>query len=188
MNNSLEHQLEILHSCGIRLLPGITINHLLESFPREAYESDTFILLLTTMGHELESEPYTIASNDIWHFDTECIEDHGDYATIARRFRDLADGSLPLENIDDYVDIEENEAWVSFELDGEDYKWFAEVTDDWGDPAIISQFAKLLANRNVGKRFTYLDLKGQDCLIGCSGAQQLEKLRRLTGLNFVWLV
>src|SRR5207253_234176 len=101
MSTTLERQLEILDSCGIRLLPGITINHLLESFDREAYESDTFMLLLTTMGHELDTEPYMIPSNDIWHFDTECIEDHGDYATIARRFRDLADGALPLENIDD---------------------------------------------------------------------------------------
>ena len=187
MNVTLEHQLEILSSCGIRLLPEIAINHLLASFDREEFESEPFLLLLTTLGHELETEPYTYPSDDIWHFDTECIEDHGDYARIAHRFVDLSNGSLPLESIDDYVDIEEGEAWVSFELDGDDYKWTAEVTDDWVDPAIISQFAKLLADRDVGKRFTYLDLKGQDCLIGCGSPEQIEKLRRLTGLNFVWL-
>jgi hypothetical protein len=187
MSISVEEQLKILSGCGIRLQPDITIEHLLASFDRESYEAEPYVLLLTTIGGELEVEPFKYASDDIWHFDTECIEDHGDYTKIAHRMRDLAGSALPLEDIDDYVDIEEDEAWLSFKLNGEDYKWAATVEDDWVDPNIISQFAELLAERNVGKRFTYFDLGGQDCLIGCSSPEQLERLKNETGLNFQWL-
>jgi len=37
------------------------------------------------------------------------------------------------------------------------------------------------------KRFTYLDLGGQDCLIGCCTPRQLASLNKNTGLNFEWL-
>jgi hypothetical protein len=187
MRISLEKQLETLDACGIRLHSEISILNLLDSFGREEYEKEPFVLLLTVMGGELEAEPFIYISDDIWHFDTECIEDHNDYVKIAQRLADLAGTALPLEDLKDYVDIEEGEAWVSFKLDGKEYKWKAEVEDDWVDTKIISQFARLLANRGSGKRFTYYDLGGQDCLIGCSTEEEIEKLRSLTGLNFGWL-
>lgn len=139
------------------------------------------------MGGELEVEPFQYASDNIWHFDTECIEDHGDYAKITHRMLDLAGDALPLEGIEDYVDIEEGEAWLAFNSNGKGYKWTAAVEDDWVDPNILSQFAELLAERNAGKRFTYFDLEGQDCLIGCSTPEQFERLKDETGLNFQWL-
>jgi hypothetical protein len=51
-------------------------------------------------------EPFTYPSDDIWHFDVECIEDHNDYVRIAQRFVDLAGSHLSLEDINDYVDVE----------------------------------------------------------------------------------
>jgi hypothetical protein len=99
----------------------------------------------------------------------------------------LAGGVLPLKDIDDYVDIEEGKAWLSFKLNSEDYKWAATAEDDWVDANIISQIAELLAERNIGKRFTYFNLGGQDCLIGCSTPEQFENLKKETGLNFQWL-
>jgi len=187
MSIKLEEQIKVLEMCDIRLRPGITIDNLLYSFDREKYEKEPYVLLLTVMGGELEEEPFEYISKDIWHFDTECIEDHGYYVAIAQRMSDLAGGSLPLEEITDYVDLEEGEAWLSFKLDGKKIKWIAAVEDDWVDPKIFSQFAELLIKRKTGKRFTYYDLGGQDCLIGCSAVKQLEKIKRETGLNFAWL-
>lgn len=187
MSISLEQQIDGLAACGIRLLPEIGSKPLQDSFDRENYEKEPYVLLLTVMGGELDVEPFTYASDDIWHFDTECIEDHNAYVRIAQRFVDLAGSALPLQEISDYVEIEEGQAWLSFKLDGEEYKWTAVVEDDWIDPKIMSRFAELLVQRHCGKGFTYCDLGGQDCLIGCSTPEQLEKLRSLTGLNFVWL-
>jgi hypothetical protein len=187
MKISLEEQVGVLNSCGIRLLPEITVDNLLASYDRDAYEKEPYVLLLTVMGSELDTEPCTYASDDIWHFDTECIEDHNDYVRIALRFSDLAREALPLEDIIDYVDVEEGKAWLSFKLDGEVYKWTAALEDDWVDPRIISKFAGLLEERRTGRRFTYLDLGGQSCLIGCNTQKGLERLKSLTRLKFVWL-
>lgn len=187
MSITIEEQLKTLSDCGIRLRPNITLEHLLASFDRESYEKEPYVLLLTSMGGELEIEPFEYASDAIWHFDTECIEDHGDYTKIAYRMRDLAGNALPLAEVEDYIDIEGSEAWLSFRLNAKDYKWIATVEDDWVDINILSQFAELLVERNIGKRFTYFDLGGQDCLIGCCTSEQFEKLKSETGLNFDWL-
>ena len=187
MSIRIEEQLKTLAGCGISLRPGITVGHLLASFDKESYEAEPYALVLADMGGELEVEPFEFASDNVWHFDTECIEGPGSYVRIAQRMRELAGGALPLEHIEDHVDEEKGEAWLSFKLDGEDYKWTAAVEDDWVDPNIMSQFAELLAKRNAGKRVTYFDLGGQDCLIGCSTPEQFERLKGETGLNFQWL-
>jgi len=187
MGISFEDQLQTLANCGIRLVPDVTPDRVLQAHDRSAYESEPFVLLLCAMGAELEVEPYRFASDDIWHFDTECIEDHNDYVRIAQRLSDLAAGGLPVEEVNDYVEIEDGEAWVSFRIDGQTVRWDAEVDDDWVDATILSRFAELLRNRGTGKRYTYYDLGGQDCLIGCATAEMLERLRVATGLDFVWL-
>ncbi|MEW6265343.1 MAG: hypothetical protein AB1641_19870 [Thermodesulfobacteriota bacterium] len=184
---TLEDQLKGLAECGIKLREGLTIQHLLSLFDRAELEAEPYILLLTVLGGELDEKPTGYASNNIWHFDTECIEDRGDYARIARRMSELAGGGLPLQKIKDFVDIDDEKAWLSFELDGKPYKWNAQVEDDWVDEKIISELAKLLAGRNTGHKFTYLDLGGQDCLIGCATPDELKKLKKLTGLAFEWL-
>lgn len=201
MRISLEEQLDLLSTCGVRLVPEVNTANLLASSDRQAFEKEPFVHLLCVMGGELDVEPFIYASDDIWHFDTECIEDHNDYVKIAQRLVDLAGDALPLQNIADHVDIEAGEAWLSFELDGKSYNWTAIVEDDWVDPLIMRRFAELLVNRQRSnrfivrllsqddrrKRFTYYDLGGQDCLIGCSSARQLARLRAVTNLDFKWL-
>ncbi len=187
----LETQLTTLASCGISLAAGITAEALSISFDREMLEADPYRLTLIAMGGEAETEalagPSGYPSDHIWHFDTESIEDHGAYARIARRLRTLAQGELPLEQIEDYVDIEEGKAGLAFHLGGHKYRWDAEVKDDWVDPTILSRFAELLLKRGHGRRFTYIDLGGQDCLIGCSTPQQRSALQERTGLEVEWL-
>jgi len=177
---SLEDQLAILRSCGIRLAPGVEPSALTRWISASEFEADPFRLALVTMGNAL--------SDDIWHFDTECIEGDGAYTSIAKRLVTLARDDLPLESIEDHVDIDEGNAWIQFHLDGEQHHWIAAVQDDWVDPAILSRFASLLAQRSAnGRRFTYIDLGGQDCLIGCATAEQKAKLQEHTGLKVDWL-
>ena len=183
----LEEQLATLASCGIRLKAEFSAETLLESFPREKYETSPYAGVVIRMGGDLEREPWTPLSNNVWHLDTECIQDRGDYARLAGRFRDLAQGELPIENIRDQVDIENGDAWVEFELNGKTIHWGARVQDDWIDPEMISNFCALLSEQKGSRRYTYFDLKGQDCLIGCATEDELRKLRKTTGLRFSWL-
>jgi len=188
---SFEKQLSTLASCGIKLAPGVAPEALLESFDREAFEAEPYRLLLACMGGEAESESQAgetgYPSDNIWHFDTDCIEDHGAYAAIARRMKDLAQGELPLEEITDYVHVEAGEARVEFCLAGQSYRWDAKVEDDWVDASILSRFSDLLNQVGSSRHFTYIDFGGQDCLIGCATAQEREQLAKETGLKVEWL-
>ena len=156
----------MLAKAGIVLNPRVRPESLLLAFTREQFEGDPYRLLLCVMGEEGEDAEYP--SDQIWHFDTECIEGDWSYIRIATRMATLAGDALPLEQIGDSVDLEAGTAWLSFALDGQTYRWDVEVNDDWVDSSVLSRFAQLLEARKVGRRFTYVDLKGQDCLIGCA--------------------
>ncbi|HWR16428.1 MAG TPA: hypothetical protein VN577_16515 [Terriglobales bacterium] len=182
---TIEDQLATLAECGIRLSPEFGVDNLLEFFPREKFELSKYAGLVITMGGEWkDGRPL---SDNVWHLDTECIESPGDYAFIAKRMKNLAQGELAIENIRDRVDIENGDAWVEFDLNGETIHWGARVDRDWIDPAILSHFCALLEAQGGMRRFTYMDLKGQDCVLGCATEEELRRLRKETGLRFTWL-
>lgn len=184
----LEDQLESIQSIGIRLKSGFNQESLLNEFGRNEYEKNPYELLLVAMGSEIETvdNGWVYLSNDIWHFDTECIEDHGDYVRIAERLRDLAKGNLPIENLKDFVDIEEGQAWIAFSLQGKDYKWDLHIEDDWVDPNIFFKFSQLIMDQGYKNNFVIAGL-GQDCLITYCNPEQLDTLNVLTGLKFDWV-
>ena len=127
------------------------------------FEADPFRLALTMMGNAAENAGQGgrsgFLSDDIWHFDTECIEGDGAYAWIAARLVTLAKGDFPLESIQDHVDVEDGIAWLGFRLDGQSHRLEAEVQGDWVDATVLSRLAALLHERSGdGRRFTYIDL------------------------------
>lgn len=186
---TFEEQLQNLAACGIKLCPQFSPEVLWEEWEREDFEKEPYELLLIALGgdKEIGTWQWTPLSNDIWNFDTECIEDHGAYVEIAERMRDLANGDLPLQKITDYVDVDEEVAWLEFELNGKKYHWDLKIEDDWVDTEIFGKFIRLLEKRNSNKKYIYFDTGGQDCLIGCCTSEQLKKLREVTNLDFIWL-
>ena len=131
----LVEQLHALAECGIRLSPDVTPELLAKRFSPEGSEKDSS-RLLCVLGEEINVDPENdkrsgYFSDDIWHFDTECIEGDGSYAAIAERMSILAKGDLPLRNVEDDIDLEEGVAWLSFTLDGQRHKWPLKVDDDW---------------------------------------------------------
>ena len=182
---SLEQQLENLASCGIHLKPEFSAETLLQEFAREKFEDRPYAGAAISMaGEDANGIPLC---NNLFHLNTKCIEGPGSYAHIAERMRDLAQGDLSIENIRDNVDPTNGDAWVAFELRGENIEWHARVKEKWIDPEILSNFCSLLKGQNVKRGFTYFDLKGQDCIIGCSTEDELRKLRKMTGMNFTGL-
>jgi len=186
----LEKQLAILDECGFRIPPGLTVDRLLVRQSRREYERDPFVSALCALGQMEGAEVDQPASN-IWHFDTECIESEGDYVRIARHMRALAEGDLPLIDLRDGFEGDDEfdygPAWLEFRLHGRSHRWVFRVDDDWVDPTVLSKFAHLLDQAETSKRFTYYGLNGQDFLIGCSTPNQLSTIRKRTGLRFTWL-
>src|SRR5262249_35078143 len=142
--NTLEGKLAILAQCGFRLAPPFEVDDLLESWDREEYEQKGYDTVLVGLGMTEEQEPWRNHCANLWHFDTECIEDHGAYKQIVERMSEMAQGSLALGDIQDYVDIEEGKAWVSFVFQGKHSRINCEVNDDWVDPQIFGAFDQLL--------------------------------------------
>lgn len=180
---TLERKLEILAECGLSLAPPFTAQDLLESWPREQFELPGFNLTLVGLGMTEERPPWRNHSVNVWHFDTECIEDHGSYVRIAERMAELTQGSLVLQNVRDQVDIDAGIASLDFEHAGNPVHMDLEVNDDWVDPAVFSHFIRLLAISDPAKVFLHYDLEGQDLLIACVTRNQYAALKQ-AGVNF----
>lgn len=154
-------------------------------FERDQYEGAPYQLLLSVMGSQTPTSPHELLSNDIWSLDTECVEGPGSYVAIARRLQLLAKGDLPLVEIADH--FTDDAIWLTFRLAGKDYRWQAQVDEDWLDGQVLSAFGKLLVKQGSSRRFTYSNTGGQDCLIGCATPAELSDLNALGGPRFVWL-
>lgn len=177
----LEDQLQTFSNLGITLNSDIDPILLLEEFSKERYEKDPYQLLLISMGGEIyKNDEFYIISNHIWHLDTECIEDHGDYIRIIERLMKLT--NMNLQNIQDFVDIENETAWVSFEYNNTKIKWDLENDNDWLDPKLFDKFIELCGDRS-NKKLAIASL-GQDCLIGYFNERQLRELNKLVKYKF----
>ena len=182
-NLTFEQKLAILAECGLVLDPQFSVDDLLTSWSREDYESPGFNLVLVGLGMTEEQPPWRPHSANVWHFDTECIEDHGSYVDIAERMKAIAQGSLPIENLADYVDVEEGKAWLEFDVHGQRRHIDCKVDDDWVDVNLFKHFVDLLATSDPSKTFVYYDLQGQDCIIACVTKSQLAALNK-SGVAF----
>ena len=182
---ALERQLENLAACGIRLQPQFSVATLLEEFSRERYEQRPYVGAIIAMAGEDKNG--TPLSDSLFHLDTETFDSAGAYAHLAERLRTLANGDLPTENIEDHFDGANGDAWLAFDLRGERIEWHARVKENWIDPEILANFCALLKAQNATRRYTYCDLKGSNCIIGCATEDELRQLRKMTGMNFTWL-
>jgi hypothetical protein len=181
---TLEEKLAVLESCGLKLAPPFSVDELLRSWSRQDYEREGFDLVLVGLGMTEEKEPWRNHCVNLWHFDTECIEDNGDYKIIAARMMEMSQGSLQLLDIEDHVDVARNQAWLSFTFRGRPLKFDCKVSDDWVDPSIFGSFIRLLKESDPSKIYVYHDLGAQDCVIGCVTRSEFESLKN-QGLKFV---
>ena len=186
-NLSLYAQLDELAECGIALREGIGPEELLSRHSDRDYETTPFKLLLSALGTDSEQPASLPLSDNVWLMHADCAAHSGDYAMVAHRMATLAAGDLPIESVHDEFDLARGMAWLSFTLRGEQFRWPARIEERWIDPLILSRFAALLEAQTTDRRYTCLDLGGQDCLLGCATEVQFAALRKRTGLPFEWL-
>lgn len=178
---TIEEKLAALARCGLKLKDQFSMADLEESWGREALDEPGWDLVLVCLGMTQEEPPWTPHCDILWHFDSECIEDDGDYIKIAKRMMEMTQGSLVFSDIEDHVDIETGEAWLHFKCHGDPIHITCEVQDDWVDLDLFSRFVELLEEYDPGKIFIHHDLggQGQDCIIGCVTREQFASLQKL---------
>lgn len=186
-NLTLYAQLDTLAECGIAPNDGVGPPELLARHGEREYETSPFKLLLSVLGTESQEPPCLPLSDNVWHMRAECVSGRGDYVTVAQRMAALTNGVLPIQAVHDEFDWRQGVAWLGFTLRGREFRWPARIEERWIDPAILSRFVALLEEQDTDRRFTGLDLGGQDCLIGCATEDQFVALRKHTGLEFEWL-
>lgn len=178
---AFDKQLQKLSELGISLNQGIEPALLFDEFPEQEYLKNPYQLLMISMGGEIyKDNQFVNISNQIWHLDTECIEDHGDYTAIIERLKNLTGSQI--HKINDYVDIENEIAWVSFEYENRQIKWDLKIDDDWIDPAIFDKFMQLIGNK-ANKKIVIATL-GQDCLVAYLNEEQLKEVNKLVKYKF----
>ncbi len=176
-----------LDQVGISLRPGVTVEQLLADGGRMEIEKSGFELLLAMMGDE-QFDPNTFAvlealTDDVWHFDTEAIEDHGAYIRIVECCGRLAHGDLKFESVRDYVDIEQKTAWVEVSCNGRIERVDLKVDNDWVDANIFAKLQDWLEQSGSRRSFAAHGL-GQDLLLICKQPDQITAINRVTGLSF----
>ena len=182
-----EKQLEKFEKLGFKLNYGVEVSDLLEKASKEEYEKSPYSLLYTVLGLETRKESSTPITVQLWNFDTEAIEDHGDYVRILENLKRVSGGELAFQNIKDEVDIDKGSATVSFDLNGDHYDWNLQVNDDWVDLQLFSKIVELTEKYKTIGRLTAFIIPGQEIVIGWLAPEQLEKVRQETGLDINWL-
>lgn len=187
-NIDLKKQLEVLGKLGISLSPEVTVHNLLKEMKFSNFVSNDYLSLLIVMGCEFQNSDniWIKFSNNIWYLDTECIEDNGDYIRVVERLIAMANGELKINNLNDYIDIENKEAKVYFELNEKLYNWELVVDDDWLDMNIFSKFNDLLSELNSHKKF-YVSAIDQSILVGIFNKIQLNEINKLIDVEFEFM-
>lgn len=173
--------MKALKKCGIAPFSGIGLSEILK-FRRDAYQEKPYLLLLIALGGST-SRQMPISPN-IWHVHRDSVKRSGDYAAAADRIVGLTRGCLPLANISDLLDAENEAATLRFTLNDTCYEW----TFSWNgaslDNSLFTRFALLLHERDSSRRLVCCRLGGHDALIGCFTPEERTGLEQLTGLTF----
>ncbi|MBA2936894.1 hypothetical protein HZF08_01085 [Paenibacillus sp. CGMCC 1.16610] len=181
---SIEEQLANLSKIGITLKGNIEIIDILD-FKISDYEERPYIHLIMCMGRERDSVLDFISdvypSNDVWCFDRECIEDHGDYVQVLKRIAIMVEPALSLTDIQDYVNIQEGKVWIAFKANSTNYRYSLSVQDDWLSPEIFLIFSELLAERGSSRRFFFADT-GNEILVVLIERNQFHQLNKLINI------
>ena len=176
-----ETQLVELESCGIRRNAGVTNEDIQTFEDQAAMEASPYKGIVDALAFDIEREPFSPVSNTLWMCDYERIEGHGAYRDILVRLELMTDSALGLTDITDFVDWEEEKAWVQFNYNGATIRWDAEFDNDWMDPYVIVKYDQLLKEIGSDVRiYSNHSDYGQAALFAGFSATQYDCFKKLS--------
>lgn len=178
---TFEEQLSVFQSLGFTLNEVIEIDDL-RIFASEEYEKNPFSLMYISLG-SVEEYNFASITDRCWDFDTEAIEDYGDYIVIIENLRRISRGEMDFRNVRDEVDIENGVTKVSFTLFGDNYSFDLVINNDWVDVSLFTKIVELTAKYGTKGRYTFFDTGGQSVVIGYEKPEDLNKIIKATGLG-----
>lgn len=182
----IEEQLLTLSNFGINPKHDDFIEWLCSEWETDVVRSDPYGLLMLLGGVRNRGGSYERLSDDVFYFDTGCVDDSGSYRTILERFIALSKGAFCIENLHSEVDHDNKKASISFEYKNTDNNWDLGYNDDGFDFGVIMKINRLLKN-NGSKRFFYAchPPDEQGLIIIFNSEEMIEKLNSLTDFPFI---
>lgn len=192
VNPTLKEQIETLFGLGFRFTidnHAKLIEKLLIQFDRKIYEEQPYILLLTILGAEIIEDNGEVLrmSYDVWNFDTECIDEEGIYIELMKYFTNLSKSEFSLRHVESKVDFDNKEGYISFEYEGDVYKWSIAINEDWLDLNLFRELGKLASRKNGNKNYYFFD-DGQSLTLIYCDRNSCRELNKLSGSKFLELV
>jgi len=181
----IEEQLRALAEFGIRPRHDDYPEWICHEWGKEAVESDPYNLMLYSLGGERERDggSWERLSDDIYSFDTECVEDEDVYTTTLERLAALSKGVFSIANAHSAVDHDGQKASVSFTHKGTNHQWSLKYDDDWFDRDVINRINRLLKENGSTKCFCTCS-PDQNLIVVFESEDALEKLNRLATVPF----
>jgi hypothetical protein len=176
-----EEQFNAIRGCGITPHPKVTLATLTEGQNPESFIVAPFVYMLSVMGG-LNDEGGAF-SDDVWLFNPQSIGDTGHYTFVISHLMRIAKGALPLEDVADAFDPENNAASITFTLEGEAVQWDVAVEDGMVAPEVLSGLAGIAAERGDGARLAWADVEGQRLVVFLNETD-LADLASTTGMEW----
>jgi len=175
----LEQRLAALQACGIVLNPGYTSQSLERLYDRKDLDRMGYAELLSVLGGSPDDEPSPPFCDQLYAFDTECVEDAGAYAEVLGELARFSGGALAISQIVDEIEYGQGAAELKFICNAERVTLQLKQEDDWFDVRVIDALATLLARSGADARYFVVDTGDQIAAVGCLPAASVARLKRL---------
>lgn len=186
----IEDQLAQLTRHGVTLATGVTLADVARLPERATLVGAGYRATLCALGAERrdgQGRPLFL-SNDVWFFDSACIQGPGDYAHVVARLAAMLPQEFAARDIADSVAIEEWRASVSFQIGETRLHWTQRVMDTWIDETILLRINQMIADPDQARHLWQVPLDGQHRLIVAAttaDARRLAQNCRLALRNIV---
>jgi hypothetical protein len=184
-----ETQLQTLKDSGILPSADVTDEVIISELeklgfvPQDTENDPSLLLVVLGSSREVEDSVFEANSNDILYLDTKCVQESGIYHEVLLSFVVMAKGSLELNVIEEYLDLENFDAHISFTYKDQPYEWELRVVEDNFDMALLTKLNNMLAEENSEKNF-YIQCTEETVLIIFTDKNTVKKLNKTLDLGF----
>ncbi|MCL2153240.1 MAG: hypothetical protein FWH57_09855 [Oscillospiraceae bacterium] len=184
---AVEDQLMVLSDLGIRPKRNDFVEWICNEWGRDAVESDPYNLMLFSLGGERceDDGTWEYVSDDIYTFDSECVEESDIYANVLKRLSVLSKGLFTIHQTSSVVDHDNGRASVSFTHNEKKHIWDLKYDNDWFDCDVINKINDLLKNDN-SSMFFYTSSPDQNSIVLFASGEIIEKINNLVTVPFVF--
>jgi len=186
---SIEEQLRVLAELGIKPKADGFVDFICYDWGRDAVESDPYNLLLHSLsaGRIINDDEWEDNSDDVYGFDTECVEDGGVYAEKLEALSAFSKGAFEISNAAGTVDHDNRKSSVSFDFNQKTYNWKMRYNYDWFDVSLIDKINLLLREAGSSK-FFFTTEPDQDVIVLFTTEKIAEEVNKLVDLPFnIWV-